>query len=155
MKSEKICSVFGHSEILKEDKCYLKPRLEREFLNLILNHGVKKFLFGGFGEFDDLCYQVVCELKNQFEFIERIHCVENERLLRPDKQPIWLKNRNYEQIIYLEPDFKYWYTQIYYRNLEMIKASDFIIFYVRNRNNSGAFKSFKFAKKIKKMIIEI
>ena len=67
MKSEKICSVFGHSEILKEDKCYLKPRLEREFLNLILNHDVKKFLFGGFGEFDDLCYQVVCELKNQFD----------------------------------------------------------------------------------------
>jgi len=150
----KICSVFGHSQLF-DDRNLLKTRLEREFLNLIVNKDVKKFLFGGFGEFDFLCYEIVSELKKEFPFIQRIHCVENERLLRQDKRPLWLKNREYEQIIYLEPDFKYWYTQIYYRNLEMIKTSDYIIFYIRNTENSGAYKALKFANNTNKIVIKI
>lgn len=154
MVTNKICSVFGHSELF-DDTNLLKLKLEREFLNLILNESVTKFLFGGFGDFDTLCYEVVCELKKQFSQIERIYCVENERLMRPNKRPLWLKQREYEQFVYLEPDFKYWYKQIYYRNVEMIKASDFVIFYLRKTEGSGAYKAYEYAKKIKKSIINI
>lgn len=154
MAINKICSVFGHSDLF-DNTNLLKLRLEREFLNLILNENVTKFLFGGFGDFDTLCYEVVCELKKQFSQIERIYCVENERLMRPDKRPLWLKQREYEQFVYLEPDFKYWYKQIYYRNVEMIKTSDFVLFYLRKTEGSGAYKAYEYAKKIKKNIILI
>ena len=154
MNNIKICSVFGHSGLFK-DKDLLKLKIEREFLNLILNHNVEKFLFGGFGEFDNLCYEIICELKKQFPQIERIYCVENERLLRIDKRPLWLKQRKYEHIIYLEPDLKYWYTQIYYRNVEMIKVSDFVMFYIRKTENSGAYKTYKYATRLRKNIITV
>ena len=154
MENKKICSVFGHSDLF-DDKNLLIEKVRTVFLDLIKNQNVTKFLFGGFGDFDTLCYEVACELKDEFLEIERIYCVENERLMRPNKRPLWLKNRNYEQIIYLEPDFKYWYTQVYYRNLEMIKASDFVVFYIRKTENSGAYKAQQYAKKIKKVIISV
>lgn len=154
MELDYICSVFGHNDLF-DDENWLRARLERVFLDLIVMHNVKTFLFGGFSRFDFLCYEVVSKLKEQFGFIERVYCVENERLMRPNKRPMWMSEKTYEKIIYLEPDFKYWYTQIYYRNVEMIKASDYVVVYIRKTERSGAYKTYEYAKKAKKKIIEI
>ena len=47
------------------------------------------------------------------------------------------------------------YQRIYFRNLEMIEQSDFIIFYVNNTENSGAHKAMQYAKRKKKAFINV
>lgn len=153
MGNYKVCSVFGHRDIC-DDKKNLTFQIKKELLNMILNENTRYFLFGGFGEFDDLCYEIVSQLKKSYPYINRIYCVENERLLRKDKQPNWLKHQDYEDIIYLEPEFKYWYKQIYFRNIEMMKISDYVLLYVR-KEESNAYKLYCAAKKLRKTIIKV
>ena len=62
----------------------------------------------------------------------------------------------YEEVIYLMPSFHGWYQSIYFRNCAMIDMSDWVIFYAEDRENSGAFKAFKYARKKKnKTIVNI
>ena len=147
------CAVFGHSEI--EVTYELKVSLKDTFIDLIANKNVGIFYFGGFGEFDKLCWEIVTELKQtMFPHIKRIYVCENETYVnRPHKRPKWLKKEDYEEIIYFSLRFDYWYTRIYYRNIEIIDHSDFNVFYIRNTKNSGVYKVYKYAKKHKKNII--
>lgn len=64
--SNEICSFFGHSEIKKTDK--LKETLKEVMTYLITKREVAIFYFGGYGEFDELSYQVMTELKNIYPF---------------------------------------------------------------------------------------
>ena len=142
------CSFFGHRElkITKEEV----DKLKNEIIRLIEENNCKTFYFGGFGEFDDLCYDIVCELKQTYPDIKRVFCLSDARLLDKTKQPKWLREQSYEQIVYFDLDFSYWYTRIYYRNCEIIKRSDYVIFYVdESKGEGGAYKALKFAKKIK------
>ena len=147
-----ICSVFGHSEIdiTKE----LEDKLITTFEDLI-KQGCKYFYFGGFGEFDDLCHKVISKLKITYPQIQRIFCLSDPRHQRISKRPKWLKDEDYEEFIYLDLDFDYWYQRIYYRNCAMIDRSDIIVFYVEERENSGAYKAYKYAKQKKKSIVNI
>ena len=152
-KYELSCSVFGHKEI--EITNELKVSLKDTFIDLITNKNVCIFYFGGFGQFDDLCWQIITELKQtQFPHIKRVYVCENEDYInRPRKRPKWLKNEDYEEIIFFALNFDYWYTRIYYRNIAIIDHSDFNIFYIRNTENSGAYKVYKYAKQQHKNII--
>ena len=149
----KSCSCFGHSKIEITEK--LKIGLRNTFEKLITIENVNTFYFGGFGEFDDLCYQIVSELKIKYPEIQRIFCTADRRWLRLSKRPKWLQDEEYEEITYLDLDFDYWYTRIYYRNCAIIDRSDFVVFYVINTENSGAYKAMQYAKKKKKQIIDI
>lgn len=149
--SYKTLSFFGHREINISDE--LIGRLKNLIEDLIINENFGYFYFGGFGDFDNLCYQIVSSLKTKYPFITRIYVYENEKYLR--KKPNYLYNEEYESFEYFEPKFKYWYTSIYYRNIEIIDRSDKIIFYVEDRENSGAKKSMSYAKSIKKDYINI
>lgn len=150
---EKSCSVFGHSkiEITKE----LENNLKSTFKMLITQENVKYFYFGGFGEFDDLCHSIITELKNEYPEIYRIFCLSDPQHQRLSKRPIWLKDEDYEEITYLDLNFDYWYTRIYYRNCEIIDRSDFVVFYVNHTEQSGAYKALQYAIKKKKQIINI
>lgn len=101
--------------------------------NLIINENVDTFFFGGLSEFDDLCYKIVSKLKLKHEHIIRIYALENPAWIKEHKRPQWLKNEEYEEVIYLDLEFDYWYNRIYFRNCEIIKRSDFTIIYVRNK----------------------
>ncbi len=147
-----LCSIFGHRKIetdinLQELKNVLK--------NLISERNVDTFYFGGFSEFDDLCHSVISQLKNEFPHIKRVFCLSDERHLRITKRPKWLKDEDYEDFIYLPLSFDWWYQRIYYRNCAMIDDSDFVLFYVTEKENSGAYKAYKYAKSKKKNIINI
>lgn len=119
----------------------------------LIKQGCKYFYFGGLGDFDDLCYRVVSKLKNVYSHIQRIFCLSDPRHQRISKRPKWLKDEAYEQIIYLDLDFDWWYQRIYYRNCAMIDLSDIVVFYVEERENSGAYKAYKYAKKKGKIIL--
>ena len=141
---------FGHRKVEEKEKT--KILLEEKIENLVCL-GFDTFYFGGFGEFDEMYYQVVSKVKNRHKNIRRVFVCPNERWLRRKIRPKWLKEEDYEDLVYLPLDYEYWYTSIYYRNLEMIKEADIILFYVRKTDNSGAFKALQAAKKLKKRII--
>lgn len=149
----KSCSCFGHNKINVSK--HLKEKLMSIFKELISKENVKYFYFGGFGEFDDLCHSIITELKNEYPEMYRIFCLSDPRHQRLSKRPKWLKDEDYEEITYLDLNFDYWYSRIYYRNCEIIDRSDFVIFYVNHTEQSGAYKALQYAKRKKKQIINV
>ena len=109
--------------------------------------GCRVFYFGGYGAFDALCYEIVTKTRDENPElkIRRIYCVSQERYLR--KSVRYFNREDYEEIIYLMPSFEGWYKSIYFRNCAMIDQSDFIIFYAENKEDSGAYKAYKYAKR--------
>ncbi len=148
----KTCSVFGHSDIMITKE--LEENLNATFTQLI-SDGCEEFLFGGFGMFDDLCHKIISELKLIYPNIKRIFCASNPRHIQINKRPKWLKQEDYEEFVYLDLKFDWWYKRIYYRNCAMIDKSDVVVFYVEKRENSGAYKVYKYAKQRKKRIINL
>ncbi len=146
------CSVFGHSEI--EITQELEQKLFVTFEDII-NKGCEFFYFGGFGMFDDLCHKVVTKLKEKYPHIKRIYCLLDPRHQRVSKRPRWLKDEDYEEFVYLDLDFDWWYQRIYCRNCAMIDRSDIAVFYVEPKENSGAYKAYKYAVKKKKVLINL
>ncbi len=145
-----ICSFFGHREIKQTKELIEATRAE---IVKAINAGCRTFYFGGYGEFDLLCYQIVTKLKeeNASLGIERIYCVPQERYLR--KKSRYFDPEDYEEVIYLTPSFEGWYKSIYFRNCAMIDESTFVIFYAEAREDSGAYKALKYAQKKKDKII--
>lgn len=146
----KICSFFGHRETLDTEALLEKVRAEVE---KAAQSGCRVFYFGGFGGFDSLCLKVVTELKeaNPTLGIKRVVCVLSEREL-VGKSRLFRRDL-YDEAVYLTPSFDYWYSSIYYRNLAMVDASDYVIFYAERREGSGAYKTYKYAVKQKGKII--
>ena len=148
---EKICSVFGHSQIEITEELR-----QATFLSIqrAIEYGCRIFYFGGYSMFDDLCYQFVTQLQQEYPSIKRIFCVPQERYLR--KKSPYFNKEDYDDVIYLTPAFEWWYKSIYFRNCAMIDDSDYVIFYAENRKDSGAYKAYTYAKKQKgKQIINL
>ena len=141
-----ICSFFGHRDVNITDELF--SATYNEILKA-LDLGCKTFYFGGYGEFDELCHKIITEIKNREpeREITRIYCVSQERYLR--KKLRYLERDNFEDVIFLTPSFSGWYKSIYFRNCAMIDNSDVVIFYAEEREDSGAYKAFKYAKKKK------
>ena len=150
---DKICSFFGHRKIINAEN--LQKTVSTLVEKLILEKGYNVFLFGGFGEFDELSYQVVSTYQKQYSAIKRVFCLSEEKHLLLRKRPAYLRGKDYEEFIYLPPSFDYWYTRIYYRNCQMIEKSDCIVFYAEERKDSGAYKALEYAQKRKKEYVNI
>lgn len=151
MNSNKICAFFGHRTIMEKDN--IGKSLFELIKNLIECEGFSTFLFGSFGDFDSLCYSIVTALKTQYPHIKRILYVVNKSYLKT-----YLKKNVgslYEEVVFPELDFDFWYTRIYYRNCYMIDISDLIIFYATVDINSGAYKALKYAVKKKTPFINL
>ncbi|MBE6644488.1 MAG: hypothetical protein E7612_03805 [Ruminococcaceae bacterium] len=144
----KICSFFGHREIEVTNSLY--ATVTAEILRAV-DFGCRIFYFGGYGEYDALCYKIVTELQKRIPDIKRIYCVAREEYLR--KMVRYFNKDDYDDIIFLQPSFNGWYKSIYFRNCAMIDESDYIIFYAEERENSGAYKAFKYAKKRKEKCV--
>ncbi len=152
MDNSKICSFFGHREIEITSK--LKIALKTIIESLILNENINTFYFGGFSMFDSLCYDIVSMLKIKYKNLKRVFCLNDKRFLINNGN-FKINGKKYEDIIYLELDYDFYLTRLYYRNCEMIKKSEFVLFYVKNKISSGANKAMLFAKKIKKKFINL
>ncbi len=146
------CSVFGHRKIEEPIDQVL---LENVFVDLIENKDIREFYFGGFGEFDELCYKIISKLKILYPYIRRIYCLTDEKHLSYAKLPNYLKENEYEEFMFLPLTFYGWYKRIYIRNCAMIDDSDYIVFYVNQTKNSGAHKALLYAKKNKKAFLNI
>lgn len=147
--------VFGHRNMTFTEQDEID--LYKLFEDFIVNKRVGIFNFGGFGDFDDLAHKVASKLKEKYPFIKRVYICEDYKFIsRPHKRPKWLKDEDYEEITYLDLNFDYWYTRIYYRNCEIIDRSDICVFCVDETvEYSGAKKALEYAKRKKKEIINV
>lgn len=143
---EKICTFFGHREVDVTDNLYTMAADE---IMRAIESGCRVFYFGGYGDFDDLCYKIVTKIscENEELKIKRIYCVSQERYLY--KKVRYFNRDDYDDVIYLMPSFDGWYKSIYFRNCAMIDQSEFIIFYAETKEDSGAYKAYKYAKRKK------
>lgn len=148
--TEKVCSCFGHFTVEITDE--LKARSSKE-IDKAIDRGIRIFLFGGRSDFDDLVYDIVSEirLQNSHLNLKRIFCFPLEKQLR--KPPNWFLQKEYDGYSCPTKDFDWWYTSIYYRNCAMIDQSDLVLFYAEERENSGAYKAYKYAVKIHKDLV--
>ena len=150
---EKICSFFGHRDVDITEQLYELVLAE---VMKTVEFGCRTFYFGGYGDFDSLCYKIVTKIRDEKPELKitRIYCVSQERYLR--KKVRYFNSEDYDEIIYLTPSFDGWYKSIYFRNCAMIDKSDYIIFYAENKADSGAYKAYKYAKRKKdKRILNI
>ena len=147
---DKICSFFGHSSI--NATIELKNKTYNEILNAI-DFGCNIFYFGGYGEFDFLCLNLLNEIiKEKNLSVKRVYCVSQERYLT--KKCPYFNKKDYDSVIYLTPSFNGWYKSIYFRNIAMIDNSNYVIFYAENKEKSGAYKAYRYALKQKNKIIK-
>ena len=100
MENEKICSFFAHRDVTVTDQLYATTTAE---ILKAVDFGCRIFYFGEFGDFDDLCYNIVGVVKNERPDldIQRIYCVSQERYLY--KNVRYFQRENYDDVIYLPP----------------------------------------------------
>ena len=141
---EKICSFFGHRDVNITDRLYAMTTAE---IMRAVELGCHTFYFGGYGDFDHICHEIVTKIRDENPElkIKRLYCVSQERYLH--KSVRYFNRDDYDEIIYLMPSFVGWYRSIYFRNCAMIDQSDLIIFYADSKEDSGAYKAYKYAKK--------
>ena len=153
MREATICSFFGHRDVEVTEE--LRAKTGAEIKNVI-DLGCRIFYFGGYGDFDALCHEIVTEIQKETPTlgIHRVYCVSQERYLY--KNVRYFKRESYEEILYLTPSFEGWYKSIYFRNCAMIDKSHFILFYAEKRENSGAYLAYQYAmRKKEKHIVNL
>lgn len=119
------CCFIGHRHIDKTEKLWNKVCGVIE--DLISNKNVDTFLLGSKSEFNDLCKQILCELKEKYPHIVRIYVRAEFPYIDDDYKKLllnWCDDTYYpERIIdagravYVE------------RNYEMIEKSDYCVVY--------------------------
>lgn len=147
------CSFFGHRQV--ENKIKTELLVEEVVVNLITKCNVTVFYFGGFGEFDELCFSIVNKLKNNYANITTTFCYSNDKELHKIKRKHILTSKHYDNYLLLPTKNNYWYYRILLRNYEIIKASDYIVFYVNEELEGGALSAYKYAKKLHKPIVNV
>ncbi len=164
----KVCCFIGHRNVEKTPE--LKESLIDTIRRLITENGVNKFLFGSKSRFDNLCHEVVTELREEYPHAKRVYV----RMYYPelDEPYIGYILENYEDTFMPERIENAGVARYVERNQEMINASDFCIFYYneeykpplrkQSRNalsayqpKSGTKVAYEYAKQKKKEIINL
>ena len=123
------CCVFGHRNMTFGEKD--RELLYNLFEDMIVSKNIYIFLFGGFGDFDDFCHEIITELKKKYPHIKRVYVCEFYKYIeKPSKRPAWIKDEDYEAFEYYEMSYTGFYKRIYFRNCEIIDHSDFCVFCV-------------------------
>ena len=124
-EKNKTCCFIGHRKIHKADR--LIDELHTTIIDLIVNKGVCNFLFGSRSEFNDLCLEIVSELKIEYPHIKRIYVRAEYPYIDDDYKAYLLES--YDDTYYpkhIEKSGKSAYVE---RNIEMINNSAYCIFY--------------------------
>ena len=143
------CCFIGHRKI--ENKSHLYAQLKRSVQNLITKSNITTFLFGSRSEFNDLCLDVVTELKDIYPHIERVY-IRAEYEYISDEYINYLLTF-YEKTYYAEKAHNANSLVYVKRNEELIDNSNICIFYYKNNSpNSGTAIAFNYAQKHKKKL---
>lgn len=123
--SGKTACVFGHRKVPVTND--IKAKIYEIAESLILNENVDAFLFGSRSDFDDLCYDIITQLKEKYPHIKRIY-------VRAEYPFIDESYRNYILESFEDTYYPEWMenagrASYVERNYEMIDKSKFAIVY--------------------------
>ena len=123
------------------------------FLETIVGNQVADIYLGGYGEFDEFAYCCCKEYKKTHPNISLIFITP---YMTEDYQKNHLscQQKRYDGILYPEIEDKPLKFAITYRNRWMVEKADYIVACV-NHTWGGAYKTYKHAKKIGKVIINL
>ena len=119
------CCFFGHRKT--EETKPLRNNLYNTIEDLIVNKNVSIFLFGSKSAFDDLCHEVVTELKVKYPFIKRIYVRAEYPYINDDYNNYLLESC--EETYYPEKIKGAGKASYVERNREMIDKSEFCVVY--------------------------
>ena len=137
--AEKRCCFIGHRTIEESEELFT---LLRDTIKLlILEEGVRYFLFGSRSAFDDLCHRLVTEFQQEFPNIVRVaytrrseYAVKAEEKVKMERT--WatilkteVKLKDYDAEVQSDRVFSAGKASYVERNQEMIDDSDFCVFY--------------------------
>lgn len=123
--NENICCFFGHRKI--EITNELRKKLYNIIKKLIIEEKIDTFLFGSKSQFDDLCYQIISELKTDFPYIKRIYVRAQFPYINNDYRDYLLQS--YEETYYPDSVHNAGKSAYVVRNREIINKSKFCIIY--------------------------
>ena len=156
----KVCCFIGHRTINESDE--LEDKLYSVVKNLIEKEGVSIFLFGSKSQFDELCLEVVTNMKTIYPHIQRIYVRAEFPHINDDYKNYLLKR--YDNTFYPATLFNAGRAVYIKRNEIMIDKSDILVMYYdenylpkpqNNRENlftphrtaSGTRHAYNYAKK--------
>ncbi len=157
MLNDRTACFFGHRHIEETEE--LKNNLYYVIENLIIEKNVNTFLFGSKSAFDNLCHEIVTELKDQkYPDIKRIFIRAEYPYINEDYERYLLQF--YEDSYYPETLLGANRAVYVKRNYLMIDKSKYcVIFYNENfaptKRKSGTKIALDYALKKKKEIIHI
>ncbi|MBQ8295106.1 MAG: hypothetical protein IJX87_01590 [Clostridia bacterium] len=164
----KTCCFIGHRNTKATPE--LRESLTNAVRRLITEKSVNQFLFGSKSRFDDLCQEVVKELREEYPNIKRVYV----RMYYPELGEPYIGYilRDFEDTYMPERIENAGKASYVERNQEMINASDFCVFYydeeykppLRKQSRrsltsyqpkSGTKLAYEYAKQKKKEIINL
>ncbi len=154
MKGMKVAFI-GHRTVADEEA--VGERLFEVIASLIKD-GANEFLFGSRSRFNDICYDVVTELKQEFEHVRRIYVRAEYEYV-----PQWYIDellKHYEATVYPECVHGAGVKSYIKRNRFMVDMCDIaVVYYNENykptRGNSGTMLAVTYAERKNKRIINV
>lgn len=148
------CCFFGHRETEITEK--LKLKVLEIVENLVVDKNVDIFLFGSKSKFNDLCYDVVDDLKEKYPHIKRIYVRAEYPYINDNYKNYLLEF--YEDTYYPESVLGANRAVYVKRNYEMIDKSHYCIFYYNEeialtKRKSGTKIALDYARKKGKEIM--
>ena len=141
METPKTCSFFGHRKIELTEELIINLRQIIE--DLILHHNVYTFLFGSRSDFDNICYDIVTELKEKYPCIKRLnYTCKSEACIMESERKSWedkylniakkeIRLRGFEGEVEHKNKYSAGRASYVMRNYTMIEDSTYCIFYYK------------------------
>lgn len=151
---ENTCCFFGHRTINETEE--LKAKLYKTIENLIVNDNVDTFLFGSKSRFNDLCLEVVSQIKDKYPHIKRIYVRAEFPVISDNYKDYLLES--YEDTYYPKKIIDSGRAAYVERNFEMINQSRFCLVYydesyAPSKRKSGTKIALAYAIKHQKTIL--
>ncbi len=131
------CCFFGHRTINETDE--LRTKITEAVERLITEEKVDTFLFGSKSRFNDLCLELVTELKEKYPHVKRIYVRAEFPFINDDYMGYLLKS--YDDTYYPEKLHSSGRAAYVERNYEMINNSKYCIVYYDKPNAPTTRKS--------------
>ena len=146
-------SFFGHRFV--NNAIYIERRIENLIKELLSTNEYVEFLVGRNGEFDLLVASVIERLKKEFRDDNCSHILVLPYYTAEYRDNQEAFNSYYDDVdIYESSSTAHFKSAFQKRNREMIDRSDLCVFYI-DRNQWGAYQTYKYADKLGKNIIKI
>ena len=145
-----IITFCGHADFQKSNE-YEKKILE--ILSRDVGESEADIYLGGYGMFDEFAYLCCKKYKEKHPRISLVF-VSPYMTLEYQRNHLVYEQEKYDEIIYPEIEDKPLKFAISYRNKYMVKKADIVVAFIE-REIGGAYQTYKYAKRIGKVIYNI